>query len=139
MHGHLVACLSDLIGVPVEGPGVFPCPCRPGLGGMAFRALELLLCGRLGHLPFRSDAAAGSDTSHILGGFMKLRCCAGYLPHACHGYQRTSVRAHAGVLERRADVCAGGVNQRGRRAQRRGGVRLIVSVLVEGAGRCRDG
>jgi len=86
------------------------------LPGLVFR--ELLLYGRLGYLPFGLGAAAGSDTSHVLGGFMKLRCCAGYLLRACHGYQRTSARAHAGALERRADVCVGGVNQPGRGQQR---------------------
>ena len=87
-----------------------------GLPGPVFR--ELRRYERLGCLPFGSGAAAGSDTSHLLGGFVKLRCRAGYLLRACHDYQRTSATACTGALERWADVCAGGVNQPGRLQQR---------------------
>ena len=58
-----------------------------GLPGPVFR--ELRRYERLGGLPFGSGAAAGSDLGHLLGGFVKLGCCAGYLLRACHDDQRT--------------------------------------------------
>ena len=69
-----------------------------------------------GHV-FRLGAAAGGDTSHILGSFMKLRRSAGDL-RACHDHKGISVSANPGGAAEGADVCGGGVNQPGRREQR---------------------
>jgi hypothetical protein len=34
----------------------------------------------LAHLPLRSRTTAGRDTSHVLSGFVELRCCAACAP-----------------------------------------------------------
>ena len=66
----------------------------------------------------RLGAATVSYTGHILDGFVELRCCAGCMWRSGHDHQRTASDAIPGRLERRVDVCIGGVNQLGHLAGR---------------------
>jgi hypothetical protein len=93
------------------------CPARRALRPKAFREFAPLLHGQLGYAPFGLGVSAGGDTSHVLGGLVELRCCAGCLLRAGHGYQRTPAGYASAVLDGGADVCTGGVNQPRRHAE----------------------
>ena len=96
-----------------DGRAVFP----GDLVVLVFREPELLRDLRAGRRFLGLGAAEGGDTSHVLGSFMKLRRCAGYL-RACHDQQGIPATASTGGPERGTDVCGGCVNQPGRRKQR---------------------
>ena len=104
---------------------------------LAFHEPELLRDLRAGRRFLRLGAAEGGDTSHILGSFMKLRRCAGYL-RACHDQQGIPAPARTGGPEE-GDGCVRRVCESAWTAQAaRGSVKLTVSALVEGAGTCRE-